>query len=256
MDSKQLSLFPELDLESKEPLIHDPVSGKFINKVIEKKEEKPFLNKFEKQIAKVARQPDSRGTFQKLVKEDEANYKKEQQKKKVRVESMPERIERLHHIYDGGPKPKHLDDPTIIDYENFKQRPKTFNNSDPSSFPSDRDQRQKMSSWDLVLEGSRGDPKEMKEVRNTLKRAYAEDPKSLDERELKLIGRHKSQQYKPPEIKPVVHVPLPMYQKPLVPEKPLQQIIKEKADQKLALEQDAYDKEHGKFGIPKILRPE
>ena len=31
MDKKQLSLFPELDLESNEPIVHDGSSGKFIN---------------------------------------------------------------------------------------------------------------------------------------------------------------------------------------------------------------------------------
>ena len=34
---KQLTLFPELDLSSNEPIIHDGASGKFINKFVEKK---------------------------------------------------------------------------------------------------------------------------------------------------------------------------------------------------------------------------
>ena len=41
-----------------------------------------------------------------------------------------------------------------------------------------------------------------------------------------------------------------------VPEKSLDQIIKEKADARLKREQEAYDKEYGVGGIPKILRPE
>lgn len=92
MDKKQLSLFPELDLKSNEPIVHDGSSGKFINKFVEK-EKGPFestldniqgkkLNKAEKQIVKVARQPDSRGMFKKLVKEDEAQYKNHRSEKK------------------------------------------------------------------------------------------------------------------------------------------------------------------------------
>ena len=43
MDKKQLSLFPELDLKSNEPIVHDGSSGKFINKFVEK-EKGPFEN--------------------------------------------------------------------------------------------------------------------------------------------------------------------------------------------------------------------
>ena len=38
---KQLELFPELDLESKEPIQYDHGSGQFINKFSEKKKEVP-----------------------------------------------------------------------------------------------------------------------------------------------------------------------------------------------------------------------
>ena len=44
--------------------------------------------------------------------------------------------------------------------------------------------------------------------------------------------------------------------KPVKPQKPLEQIIKEASDRRLKFEQDAYDKEYGKGGIPGILRPE
>ena len=44
--------------------------------------------------------------------------------------------------------------------------------------------------------------------------------------------------------------------KPVKPQKPLEQIIKEASDRRLKIEQDAYDKEYGKGGIPGILRPE
>ena len=44
--------------------------------------------------------------------------------------------------------------------------------------------------------------------------------------------------------------------RPAVPEKPLEVIIKEASDRRLKQEQEAYDKEYGKGGIPEILRPE
>ena len=84
---------------------------------------------------------------------------------KVRQEDMQERLERLLYEYEDGPKPKHYDDPNIIDHENFKQRPVPFNNNDSSTFPSNRNQRQRMNTWDLMLETAKGNPKEMKEIR-------------------------------------------------------------------------------------------
>ena len=34
---------------------------------------------------------------------------------------VSERIARMHHIYDGGPKPKHMDNPTIKAAEDMKK---------------------------------------------------------------------------------------------------------------------------------------
>ena len=39
--------------------------------------------------------------------------------KKFRPETVEERIERMHHMYDGGPKPKHFDDKSIVDMEKW-----------------------------------------------------------------------------------------------------------------------------------------
>ena len=41
-------------------------------------------------------------------------------KPKVREETMSERIESMHHIYDGGPKPKHMDNKNIKSYEDMQ----------------------------------------------------------------------------------------------------------------------------------------
>ena len=42
--------------------------------------------------------------------------------KPKRVETMLERIERLTHIYDDAPKPKHFDDKSIVDMEEWNSR--------------------------------------------------------------------------------------------------------------------------------------
>ena len=121
----------------------------------------------------------------------------------VREERLDERLERLLYEYEDGPKPKHYDDPNIIDHENFKQRPVPFNNNDSSTFLSNRNQRQRMNTWDLMLETAKGNPKEMKEIRSVLRDAYKSNPKSLTTQELKMIGQYKSP--KPVEEKPIIN---------------------------------------------------
>ena len=41
--------------------------------------------------------------------------------KPKRVETTSERIERMHHLYDDGPKPKHFDDKSIVDMEKWNK---------------------------------------------------------------------------------------------------------------------------------------
>ena len=41
-------------------------------------------------------------------------------KPKVREETMSERIQSMHHIYDGGPRPKHMDNKNIKSYEDMQ----------------------------------------------------------------------------------------------------------------------------------------
>ena len=121
----------------------------------------------------------------------------------VREERLDERLERLLYEYEDGPKPKHYDDPNIIDHENFKQRPVPFNNNDNSTFPSNRNQRQRMNTLDLMLETAKGNPKEMKEIRSVLRDAYKSNPKNLTTQELKMIGKYKSPT--PVEDKPIIN---------------------------------------------------
>ena len=106
---KQLELFPELDLESKEPIHYDHGSGQFINKFSEKKKEVP--------TRKPNALPPKTKTIQKF---------KDGSKPKYREENFNERLERMHYEYDNGPKPKHYDNPYIVDSENFKKPPKQF----------------------------------------------------------------------------------------------------------------------------------
>ena len=89
--------------------------------------------------------------------------------------------------------------PNIIDEENYGKRPKPFNNNDPSSYPSDRDQRQRISSWDLILDTTikSGTAREKKEMRKYLRDKY-KDPnqrKYFSEKEKRFISA-----YKPPEV--------------------------------------------------------
>lgn len=126
----------------------------------------------------------------------------------VRKENLSERIQRMTYQYDGKPNdkpPPHYNNPYIIDEENYGKRPKPFDNNDPSTYPSDRDQRQRLSTWDLILETSRGDKEQMKQVRETLNTEFKRNGKKyLSDKELKIIGRHSSQQPKLPEYKPSV----------------------------------------------------
>lgn len=120
----------------------------------------------------------------------------------VRKENLDERIQRMVYQYDGKPNdkpPLHYNNPNIIGEENYGKRPKPFNNNDPSSYPSDRDQRQRISSWDLILDTTikSGTAREKKEMRKYLRDKY-KDPnqrKYFSEKEKRFISA-----YKPPEV--------------------------------------------------------
>ena len=104
---KQKDLIPVLDINKKEPLIHDPVSGNFINSF--KKNDVP--------VRKPNAVPPKTNTIKKFANGSKPN---------IRPERLDERITRLHYELDGGPKPDHYDNPNIIDTENYKQPPKNL----------------------------------------------------------------------------------------------------------------------------------
>ena len=88
-------------------------------------------------MVKVSKQPNHNGKyFQKLVKEDEKlfeNTLNKIQEPVPRKENMNERIDRMVYQYDspaGMKKPAHMDNPNIIDEENWAQRPKKYSNDD------------------------------------------------------------------------------------------------------------------------------
>jgi hypothetical protein len=157
---------------------------------------------------------------------------------KPRTENFSERIERLHHKYDDGPKPAHYDDKNIITMEqraklDAKKRPKKFDNNDPSTYPSN--QKKTMSTWEAMIEiaknpKDRDDRLQAGEIRKTILKNYR-DPvmrEHLGDDELKLIGKHKSQLAPKVTIKPTYVAPIPPT--PKKPEVPIEEQIKKFAD--------------------------
>tara|TARA_R110000824_G_scaffold243407_1_gene432050 strand:+ start:467 stop:1156 length:690 start_codon:yes stop_codon:yes gene_type:complete len=143
--------------------------------------------------------------------------------KPKKVETVLQRIERLTHLYDDGPKPKHFDDKSIVDMEEWNKmnglekktpvimkpkitRPKQFRNEDPSSYP--MNQKKTLNTWETMLAVAKNPKtKEDREEANHYKRMINKDyynhktRKFLGEEELKFIGKHPSQRVKQPEIK-------------------------------------------------------
>ena len=85
-----------------------------------------------KEYEQMMRYLTSTGEF-KRNKNTKGNYIVESAKKfddetkpKVREETISERIESMHHIYDGGPKPKHMDNKNIKSYEEMQKINKPF----------------------------------------------------------------------------------------------------------------------------------
>ena len=181
----------------------------------------PVVNKTsiaEQQMIKVARQPDSRGTFKKLVKEDEDNYQKS--------------LKANRSILDQ-----------VIDYSPNKiQRPKQFKNEDPSTYP--MNQTKTLNMWEGMLKVAKN-PKtpEDRKIANEYKRMIHKDyynPKRrglLSEEDLKFVGKHPSQRVKQPEIKiPTVD----LNYKPYVaePTPPLKEVIQNSSRFKPGLSED------------------
>ena len=133
-------------------------------------------------------------------------------KPKVRQETSLERIERINYEFGDATlkKPAHMNKNNIVTFENWGQRPKPFNHQERDTYPSDKDQQQKMNTWDMLVESAKMDPKDenSKDTKRMLMKQYYNKKglgrEYMNDSELKLIGKHKSQLEKP---KPVIENP-------------------------------------------------
>ena len=168
-------------------------------------------------------------------------------KPKVRQETSLERIERIGYEDSSDPtlkKPSHMNNPNIVKWENWKQPPKKFDSQDRTTYPSDVDQKQRMSTWDMLVESARQNPNDENSKdtkRMVMKQYYNKDKRKwMGDNELKLIGKHKSQLEKP---KPIINVssfeslmrpPLPSPE----PEVDINEVIKQKSGIKPGISED------------------
>ena len=153
-------------------------------------------------------------------------------KPKVRVETMPERIERITYEYDENDKrPVHLDNPLIVSHEdmaNRNLRPKQFSNMDPKSYPSNPKQKKALTTWEIMVDQAKNpkdsyDRESAKQVRQTILDSWKKPSmrQYLGEDELELIGRSKKQleakrkreaenlKERPVYVEPPVYEPVP-----------------------------------------------
>ena len=158
----------------------------------------------------------------------------------MRQETSLERIERVNYEFGDATlkKPAHMNNPNIVTFENWGQRPKPFSHHDRSTFPSDKDQQQKMNTWDMLVESAKLDPKDenSKDTKRMLMKQYYNKKglgrEYMNDNELKLIGKHKSQLETP---KPVIEKPTlslaPIYRPVPTPEPEVsvEEVIKQKS---------------------------
>tara|TARA_R110002167_G_scaffold151427_3_gene345386 strand:- start:1695 stop:2579 length:885 start_codon:yes stop_codon:yes gene_type:complete len=183
---------------------------------------------------------------------NDPNYLK--QKPKPRVETVLERIDRVQYEYgDSDKKPAHYNDPNIVDYENYKQPPRAFNSDDKSTYPSDRNQKQRLSTWDAMVQTAKT-PEEKREIREVLHRDYKKSKgANMSDKELRMIGKHPDQLKE--LIKPIVTPTPAPYVPPAQPKIPLEEIIRRNADAKLRQQQLDHDYRYGKGGLASLSRP-
>ena len=181
---------------------------------------------------------------------------------KPRTESWDERIGRFHHEIDGGPKPDHYGNKKIITMEkraelNEKvQRPKKFQNDDPSTYP--MNQKKTMGTWEIMMElaknpKTKDDRIQAKEVRQTIYKHWNNPKarKTLGEDELKLIGKHKSQRIPQVDYKYTVAPPVVA---PREPEIPLEDRIRIGAERKHQQKLKEITDKFGSGGVMRIIK--
>ena len=109
-------------------------------------------------------------------------------------------------------------------------------------------------SWDAIIDVSKNDPAEMKEIKKTLFKEYNRSgTKYLSDKELKIIKKGKYTEYPKVNIAPPIVPAAPVEIKQ--PEIPIEEQIRRYSDAKLKAQQDQWDYEHGKFGLSNLMRP-
>ena len=173
---------------------------------------------------------------------------------KKRPEDMQERLERLIHKFEDGPKPKHYDDKSIVDQEEWNnmtplqkktpiiQRPKKFDNNDPSTYP--MNQKKTLSDWEAVLHSAKTNPRDPNTIqtKRMLRKIYNKNPKQLQDDELRIIKKHPSQMKKEVE-KPIINTEpiVPYNYKPFTPtedKRDVRQILKNSSRMRPGLSED------------------
>ena len=236
----------------------------YLDKTLEKQNKGPFETALDNVRKPIQSKPKQLSfNFNGASTKTKPTIKPKQKYGGARQENVSERIERV--MYETGEtnkKPAHYDNPLIVDHENWKQPPRKMDNMDPTSYPSDRDQKQKISTWDLIVEGA-DTPEEKKQIRETLRDHYKNVGKEcMTDKELRMIGRHPDQlkaQYT--STLETLKIPQVLAETDLVgikkePEIPVDQLIKQKADERLVREQQQYDKQWGGQGITRLFRPD
>jgi len=192
----------------------------------------------------------------------------------LRKETNSERSKRYLWLYGEGEKPAHYDDPLIEKVDTFKgfaesmplkkenniikktmpTPPKQFNNMDKRTHPSNPKVKANLSTWDLMV-ATANTPEEKKDLRKVLHDEYKKNGVSnLSDSEQKMIGRGKYQTY-PKIIVPTVDMDMIREPQPKLPDVPLEEIIRVRAQKNLEREQDEFHKKNGSGGIVNLMRP-
>jgi|TARA_A100001015_G_scaffold313512_1_gene420909 hypothetical protein len=174
---------------------------------------------------------------------------------KKRPENMAERIERTIYKYEGTiPKPSNYDDKSIVDQEKWNsmsglekktpviQRPKKFDNMDPTTYP--MNQKKTLSDWEAVLHSAKTNPRDPNTIqtKRMLRKIYNKNPKQLQDDELRIIKKHPSQMKKEVE-KPIINTEpiVPYNYKPFTPtedKRDVRQILKNSSRMRPGLSED------------------
>ena len=111
---------------------------------------------------------------------------------KPRLETMPERIERIMYEYGeaGAKKPAHYDNKNIITYENKGVPPKKFDAMDKSTYPSDKDQYQRLIQKDPQMKNT------MTSNEIVLAEFTPKDIKAMDPKDRKLVRSAKAKKFR------------------------------------------------------------